>query len=53
MVYFSILMELITSDEPVWTYFDAQHKYILEQMRDTYDAAKSSIKGIPPCNLLG
>ena len=39
-------MELMPNDEAVWTYFDAQHKYILEQMQDTYNAAKTGIKSM-------
>ncbi|THH19659.1 hypothetical protein EW146_g1566 [Bondarzewia mesenterica] len=34
-----ILLELNTHDDPVWTYFDAQHKFILDQMKKTYQAA--------------
>jgi exocyst complex component 2 len=26
-------------EDPVWTYFDAQHKFILDQMKKTYQAA--------------
>ncbi|KAI0249742.1 exocyst complex component Sec5-domain-containing protein [Lactifluus subvellereus] len=34
-----ILLELSMPEDPVWTYFDAQHKFILEQMKKTYQAA--------------
>ncbi|EED84825.1 predicted protein [Postia placenta Mad-698-R] len=40
-----ILLELNPSDDPVWTYFDAQHQYILRHMREVYDAAVNSING--------
>ncbi|KAI0065245.1 hypothetical protein BV25DRAFT_1822396 [Artomyces pyxidatus] len=39
-----ILLELNTSDDPVWTYFDAQHRFILDQMRKTYQNTVSVIK---------
>jgi hypothetical protein len=26
-------------EDPVWTYLDAQHKFILDQMKKTYKAA--------------
>ncbi|RPD65706.1 hypothetical protein L226DRAFT_557688 [Lentinus tigrinus ALCF2SS1-7] len=38
-----ILYEFSTSDEPAWTYFDAQHKHIMQHMRDTYNSAVKSI----------
>ncbi|CCL99103.1 uncharacterized protein FIBRA_01117 [Fibroporia radiculosa] len=41
-----ILLELNPSDDPVWTYFDAQHKYILQHMQETYTAAVSAIQSI-------
>lgn len=34
-----ILLELNTPDDPVWTYFDAQHRFILEQMKKMYQIA--------------
>lgn len=40
-------MELSPNEEPVWTYFDAQHKYILDQMKETYNAAVAVIRGAP------
>lgn len=46
----SILMELSPNEEPVWTYFDAQHKYIINQMGDSYNSAVAVIKG--PANHL-
>ncbi|THH31004.1 hypothetical protein EUX98_g3179 [Antrodiella citrinella] len=41
-----ILLELTPNDEAVWTYFDAQHKYILEQMKETYTSAHTSIQAM-------
>jgi exocyst complex component 2 len=41
---YRILLELSTSDEPVWAYFDGQHKYIMRQMRETYNSAISKIR---------
>ncbi|KAH8101822.1 exocyst complex component Sec5-domain-containing protein [Cristinia sonorae] len=41
-----ILMELTPNDEAVWTYFDAQHKYILSQMRETYANSLNTIKAV-------
>ncbi|KAI0702034.1 exocyst complex component Sec5-domain-containing protein [Cerioporus squamosus] len=41
-----ILYEFSTSDEPAWTYFDAQHKHIMQHMRDTYNAAVKSIEAL-------
>ncbi|KAF7323903.1 Exocyst complex component SEC5 [Mycena kentingensis (nom. inval.)] len=38
-----ILMDLQLSDDPVWTYFDSQHAYIMKQMNSAY---KSSIVAI-------
>ncbi|KAF7289907.1 Exocyst complex component SEC5 [Mycena indigotica] len=34
-----ILMDLQTNDEPIWTYFDSQHVYIMKQMNISYKAA--------------
>jgi exocyst complex component 2 len=41
-----ILLELNTSDEHIWTYFDSQHKSIIKQMKDSYSSAVSSIKSL-------
>ena len=42
----SILLELSTTEEPVWIYVDAQHKAILAQMRETYNNAVNVIRGM-------
>ncbi|KAF9226332.1 hypothetical protein BS17DRAFT_698632 [Gyrodon lividus] len=39
-----ILLELNTSEDPIWTYFDSQHTYIMEQMRASYRSGVSAIK---------
>jgi exocyst complex component 2 len=39
-----MLLELSTSDEPVWTYFDSQHKHILSQMDKAYKKSLSGVK---------
>ncbi|EIW55516.1 uncharacterized protein TRAVEDRAFT_73389 [Trametes versicolor FP-101664 SS1] len=41
-----ILCEFNTSDDPAWTYFDAQHKHIMQHMREAYATAVKSIQGI-------
>ncbi|KAI0776491.1 exocyst complex component Sec5-domain-containing protein [Irpex lacteus] len=39
-----ILSELSPNEEHVWAYFDAQHKYILTSMADTYQSATNGIR---------
>lgn len=39
-----ILLELNPSDDPVWTYLDAQHKYILNHMQETYLSSVEHIR---------
>ncbi|KAF8634820.1 hypothetical protein AX17_004072 [Amanita inopinata Kibby_2008] len=39
-----ILMELQANDDPVWVYFDSQHRYILEQMNKAFHTAMSTIE---------
>ncbi|TCD67800.1 hypothetical protein EIP91_011928 [Steccherinum ochraceum] len=41
-----ILIELTPNDEAVWTYFDAQHRYILEQMKETFTSGQAAIRSI-------
>ncbi|KAI9065588.1 hypothetical protein FKP32DRAFT_1610523 [Trametes sanguinea] len=41
-----ILYEFNTSDDPVWTYFDAQHKHIVQNMRDAYTNAVNAIQAL-------
>ncbi|KAK7036624.1 Exocyst complex component S5 [Paramarasmius palmivorus] len=31
-----LLLELSSNDDPMWTYFDSQHKHILDQMNKAY-----------------
>ncbi|KAF8999104.1 exocyst complex component sec5 [Cyathus striatus] len=39
-----VLIELQSSDDPVWTYFDSQHKHILDQMNSTYRTAVVAVE---------
>jgi exocyst complex component 2 len=39
-----VLLELNTGDETLWTYFDSQHKYIVNQMNTVYKNAVASVK---------
>ncbi|KAJ7810126.1 exocyst complex component sec5 [Mycena leptocephala] len=39
-----LLMDIQTSDDPVWTYFDSQHTYIIKQMNTSYKTAVASIR---------
>ncbi|KAI0646515.1 exocyst complex component Sec5-domain-containing protein [Trametes meyenii] len=41
-----ILYEFNTSDDPAWTYFDAQHKHIVQNMRDAYLSAHNTVQGL-------
>ncbi|KAI0674523.1 exocyst complex component Sec5-domain-containing protein [Trametes maxima] len=41
-----ILYEFNTPDDPAWTYFDAQHKHIVQNMRDAYISASNTIQGL-------
>jgi exocyst complex component 2 len=31
-------------EDPAWTYFDAQHKFILDQMKKAYQVALAAVK---------
>ena len=31
-------------EDPVWTHFDAQHKFILDQMKKAYQVALAAVK---------
>ncbi|KAG1721393.1 exocyst complex component Sec5-domain-containing protein [Suillus paluster] len=41
-----ILLELNTPEDPIWTYFDSQHKYIMDRMSAAYRTGVSNIDGI-------
>ncbi|KAH9835275.1 exocyst complex component Sec5-domain-containing protein [Rhodofomes roseus] len=41
-----ILLELNPSDDPVWTYLDAQHKYIINHMQETYTTSVEHIRSV-------
>ncbi|KAG8808296.1 hypothetical protein FRB91_006330 [Serendipita sp. 411] len=38
-----ILLELSTSDKPIWVYFDSQHKYILQKVKTVYEASLAKV----------
>ncbi|KAF9266066.1 hypothetical protein L218DRAFT_956455 [Marasmius fiardii PR-910] len=38
-----LLLELSSSDDPVWTYFDSQHKHILDQMNKAYRSSVTTV----------
>jgi hypothetical protein len=35
-------------EDPVWIYFDSQHKFILEKMRKSYQAAVTVVRCMFP-----
>lgn len=39
-----ILLELDTSDDPVWTYFDSQHKHIMDSMKRTFRITSDAVQ---------
>lgn len=41
-----ILLELQSTDEPVWTYFDSHHKHIIDEMNKAYRSSVLVIEGI-------
>ena len=43
-----ILYEFSTLDDPAWTYFDSQHKHIMQSMRDTYNVGLRTVEGSIP-----
>lgn len=43
-----ILVELGSTDDSVWTYFDSQHKYIMNQMSQSYKTALATIRSTHP-----
>ncbi|KAJ3732617.1 exocyst complex component sec5 [Lentinula guzmanii] len=38
-----LLIELPFTEDPAWTYFDSQHKYILEQMNKTFRISTAAV----------
>lgn len=40
-----ILLDLQNSDDSVWTFFDSQHKLIMDQMNNHYKTSVTNIKG--------
>lgn len=45
VVYFRVLSELQSNDDPVWIYFDSHHKHILDQMTNVYQSSVGIIEG--------
>ena len=43
---FRVLLEMQAVDDPIWTYFDSQHKYILSEMNKIHRSSVASIQGI-------
>ncbi|KAJ6486945.1 exocyst complex component sec5 [Mycena sanguinolenta] len=39
-----LLMDIQTNEDPVWTYFDSQHAYIIKQMNTSYKASVAAIR---------
>lgn len=39
-----ILLELDPSDDPVWIFFDTQHRHILQLLRSSADSSMSRIR---------
>ncbi|KAG5654577.1 hypothetical protein H0H81_000102 [Sphagnurus paluster] len=39
-----VLLDIQAGDDPIWAYFDHQHKYILDEMKKTYGTATTSIQ---------
>ncbi|KAJ7637152.1 exocyst complex component sec5 [Roridomyces roridus] len=39
-----VLLEIQTNDDPVWTYFDSQHAYIIKQMKASYKNTVATVK---------
>jgi len=44
------MQELNMSEDPVWIYFDGQHKFILDQMNNRYHMAVAVVKGMKRCD---
>ncbi|KAL1668690.1 exocyst complex component Sec5-domain-containing protein [Schizophyllum commune] len=41
-----ILMDLNTAEDPMWTFFDSQHKYITDQMNTAYKTAVAKVQEV-------
>ncbi len=41
-----ILYEFGSSDDPAWTYFDAHHMHIMQNMRDVYATAINTVQSM-------
>ncbi|KAL0576081.1 Exocyst complex component S5 [Marasmius crinis-equi] len=38
-----LLLELSSNDDPIWTYFDSQHKHIMDQMNKAYRSSTVAV----------
>jgi exocyst complex component 2 len=38
-----ILLELNTSEDPIWTYFDSQHTHVIKRINDSYRSGVAAI----------
>ncbi|KAF8434522.1 exocyst complex component Sec5-domain-containing protein [Boletus edulis BED1] len=47
-----ILLELNTSEDPIWTYFDSQHTHVMKQINTSYrssvEATNNALGKVPP-----
>jgi len=43
---FSILLELETTEDPVWHYLDSQYKFIIDLLKESYKEQLSKIEGL-------
>ncbi|KAH8116013.1 exocyst complex component Sec5-domain-containing protein, partial [Phellopilus nigrolimitatus] len=41
-----ILLELSTSDDPIWVYFDSQHKHVMSQLNEVYKTACAHVEDV-------
>ncbi|KAG6831153.1 hypothetical protein H0H87_006083 [Tephrocybe sp. NHM501043] len=41
-----VLLDLQAGDDPLWMYFDSQHKHILDEMRNTHRSATAMILSV-------
>jgi exocyst complex component 2 len=48
-----ILLELNASEDPIWTYFDSQHKHIMDRMSTACRTGVTNIDGASPLRCRG
>ena len=44
--FFRILLELSTSDDPTWVYFDTQHKHVMDQLKEVFKTTSARVEGM-------